>query len=267
MPELPEVEAYRRLVEGRALGRVVASLDAGDPWYLKGGLEETTLRSALVGRSLRRARRRGKLLLVDTGAALPGPGVGPVLGLRFGMTGQLLVDGITALDRLLYAPAALAARYERLVVHFADGGRLVVSDPRRLGGVHLDPDEEALGPDALAVGPGDLRAALRSARAVKAVLLDQSKVAGIGNLVADEVLWRAGVAPGQPADSLTPARVRRLHAAIASTLADLIERGGAHTGDLMAERHPGGHCPTDGALLRRGVVGGRTSWWCPSHQR
>jgi formamidopyrimidine-DNA glycosylase len=145
---------------------------------------------------------------------------------------------------------------------------MVVGDPRLLGGVSLDPHESALGPDALSVTAAQLRAALDgSAVALKARLMDQSRLAGVGNLIADEVLWRASLSPLRRAGSLGPSEHRRLLHHLRRTLSDLIERGGSHTGDLMAERRPGGRCPRDGAELRRSVVGGRTTWWCGRHQR
>ncbi len=150
---------------------------------------------------------------------------------------------------------------------FEDGGSLVVHDPRRLGGVLLDPDVTRLGPDATTIGHAELAAALAgSGTALKARLLDQSRVAGVGNLIADEVLWRAGLSPLRPSGSLTPNEVRRLHRHLVATIADLIDQGGSHLGVLMEERHPGGHCPRDGTELVRSTVGGRTSWWCPAHQ-
>lgn len=294
MPELPEVEQYRALLALHGLGRVVASVEADDAWYLKGGLDAGAVRAALIGRDLVSARRIGKLLLVDTGPARRhGDGQhrppsrhathrtdldrteanrsdhgGPVLGLRFGMSGRLLVDGHTAIDRLLYAPVATEPRWDRFVLRFADGGDLRMQDPRRLGGVEIDPDEGRLGPDALSASLDEVRAACAGARvAIKARLLDQSKIAGIGNLAGDEILWRAGLSPLRPAADLDERELRRLHRRIGSTLRLLIRRGGSHTGDLIAARHPGGACPADGSALRRATVGGRTTWWCPTHQR
>jgi formamidopyrimidine-DNA glycosylase len=134
--------------------------------------------------------------------------------------------------------------------------------------VLLDPDVSGLGPDAATVATSALARALEGSKApLKARLLDQSRVAGIGNLIADEVLWRAGLSPFRPAGSLSPAEVRRLHRHLGRTVHDLIERGGSHQGDLMEERRPGGRCPRDGWELTRSVVGGRTTWWCPRHQR
>jgi formamidopyrimidine-DNA glycosylase len=259
VPELPEVEAYTRLAH-RALGRTMAAVSAPDPWFLKGGVDQRTLRSALVGRRLTAARRIGKLMLVDIDG-------GPTLGIRFGMTGTLVVDDRAGVDELVYAPRRHDPRWDRFSIGFGDGGSLVVQDPRRLGGVMLAPDVSGLGPDAASVTLSALARALRGSKApLKARLLDQSRIAGIGNLMADEVLWRAGLSPLRPAGSLSATEVRRLHRHLVRTVGDLIERGGSHRGDLMEERHPGGRCPRDGAELTRTTVGGRTSWWCPRHQ-
>jgi formamidopyrimidine-DNA glycosylase len=269
VPELAEVESYRRLAE-TALHRPIARVDAPDSWYLKGGLDARSISTALVGRSFTRARRIGKLLLLDTDNPDTGPGsiAGPTLGLRFGMTGRVLVDDHLGVDRLLYSSDRYKPEWIRFSIGFTDGGRLAVVDPRRLGGVFLDPDEDALGPDAASVGLAALRAALDDSRApLKARLLDQSRLAGVGNLIGDEVLWRAGLDPRRPAGSLSPTEARRLHRHLRAVVVDLLDRGGSHTGDLLAARHPGGRCPRDGEPLVQAQVGGRTTWWCPRHQR
>ncbi len=261
MPELVEVERYRSLAEAAALGRLVSAVDAPDAWYLKQGAEADAVAATLVGERFVAARRRGKLLMLDTSGAA-------VLGLHFGMSGRLLVDGLAGVDRLLYSPVREEARYDRFRVVFADGGVLAVRDPRRLGGVVLDPEEDRLGPDALTVTLPELRRALSGAGvALKARLLDQSRLAGVGNLIADEVLWRAGLAPARPAGGLSARAVGRLHAHLGTGIAELIERGGSHTGDLMPERRAGGVCPRDATPLVRSTVGGRTTFWCPRHQR
>ena len=260
MPELPEVEAYRRLGE-RVVGRRVAEVVAPDAWYLKRRLTAAGLAAAVEGRRLTAVRRTGKLLMYDTDDS------GPVLGLRFGMSGRLVVDGAAGVDSLLYSSDRVLDRYDRFGLRFDNGGELVIRDPRRLGGVELDPVEARLGPDALTIGPAALARALAGSRApLKARLLDQSRVAGVGNLAADEALWRAGLDPARPAGALAPAELRRLHRHLRGTMADLIDRGGSHRGELMAERRPGGVCPRDGTPLLRRTVGGRTTWSCPRHQ-
>jgi formamidopyrimidine-DNA glycosylase len=261
VPELAEVDAYRRLAT-KALGRRIAEVVAPDAWYLRGGLDAAALDEALVGRRFVDARRVGKLLLLDTDRG------GPVLGLRFGMTGRLLVDGTAGVDELLYSSNQALERWDRFGVRFTDGGDLRIRDPRRLGGVELGPPEDRLGPDALTISVAELAAALdRSQAPLKARMLDQSRLAGVGNLAADEILWRAGLDPGRPAGTLSRTEVARLHEQIVTTLAELIAKGGSHRGDLQAHRQPGGICPKDGTPLVRRTVGGRTTWSCPKHQR
>lgn len=255
------MERYRQLAESAGLDRRICGIEAPDGWYLKRGTAADALSGLLVDRRFVAARRRGKLMMLDTDD-------GSVLGLRFGMSGRLLVNGVPGVDQLLYGRAAADPRFERFAVVFDDGGSLVMSDPRRLGGVELDPDETRLGPDALGITLPELRAALSNGEtALKARLLDQQHIAGVGNLIADEVLWRAGLSPVRAAGRLKPAELKRLHAGLTTGLADLIDRGGSHTGDLMPERRPGGVCPRDGAPLARATVGGRTTWWCPKHQK
>lgn len=261
MPEGIEVEEARRLIERRALGRIIERVHAPDAWFLKRGLTAEVLHTVLPGRSFSAARRRGKLLLVDTDDD-------PVLGLHLGMSGRVLIDDEAAGDPLLYASNADVPEWRRFGVQFADGGSLYLRDPRRLGAVELDPDEDRLGPDVFELTGAELNRVLTRSRApVKAVLMDQSRVAGLGNLLTDEVLWRAGLDPAREARSLDAVERRRLHRVIRRTVDQLLERGGSHTGDHMAQRFPGGVCPKDGTPFERRTVGGRTTYSCPVHQR
>ena len=260
MPELLEVEAYRQLAD-KAVGRRIASVDASDAWFLKGGVTEGVVRDALVGRQFSDTRRVGKLLLMDLDD-------GATLGLRFGMTGRLLVDDAIGVNELQYSSHRLDEGWDRFVVHFDDGGHLRINDPRRLGGVELDPDESRLGPDAAAITYRELADALDASVApLKARLMDQRRVAGLGNLLTDETLWRAGLDPARPAGSLSTGERRRLHRQIRSTVVQLEARGGSHMGDLQLARVRGGQCPKDGAELARRTVGGRTTYSCPVHQQ
>ena len=261
MPEILEIEFYRLHAES-VLGRTVATVTADDPWYLKEGLERERLVAALVGRTLSAARRRGKLLLIDTD-----DGDGPVLGLRFGMTGRLIVDTGATVNDLIYSSNREVGAWDRFALGFEDGGDLRIRDPRRLGGVLLDPDEDQLGPDALSLTLRQLRHALdRSTAPLKARLMDQHRVAGLGNLLTDEILWRAGLDPARPAASLEDDEVRRLHRHLRASLDRMWDRGGSHTGDLQVARQRGALCPRDGTPLLRRTIGGRTTYSCPSHQ-
>jgi formamidopyrimidine-DNA glycosylase len=261
MPEMPEVEAYRRLAEERALRRKILAVDAPDSWFLKRDTTAEALSAALVGRRFSAARRIGKLLLLDVAR-------GPTLGLRFGMTGRLLVDGHAGVDRLRYSSDRELEAWDRFAVRFAGGGDLRIRDPRRLGGVELEPDESRLGPDLLTISGIELRDALAGSTAqVKARLMDQARVAGVGNLIADEALWRAAIHPARESRSLSPAEVRRLHKHLRAAVDDLLDRGGSHLGDIIEHRVEGGTCPKCKVPLNRATVGGRTTYWCPRHQR
>jgi formamidopyrimidine-DNA glycosylase len=260
VPEILEIERYRRTA-ATTLGRPIERVEAPDAWYLKRGLDEPALRAALEGRRFDRDRRIGKLLLLDVED-------GPTLGIRFGMTGALFVDGAPSIARLEYTRDLSDPKWDRLRLGFAGGGELVVRDPRRLGGLELDPDESRLGVDALSVTAGQLRAVLDGSRApLKARLMDQARLAGLGNLLVDEVLWRAGLDPARPAGSLDDTERRRLHRHLRTTLRELQERGGSHMGELQAMRSRDGHCPKDGTPLERRTIGGRTTYSCPRHQR
>jgi formamidopyrimidine-DNA glycosylase len=250
VPELLEVELYRHQAEA-VVGRTIASVDAPDAWYVKVG-EPGELVAALSGRTVTDVRRRGKLLVLDLDD-------GVRLGLRFGMTGRLLVDGAAAIERLEYSSGRDVAGWDRFGLRFTDGSDLRLRDPRRLGGVVLDPDEDRLGADALSLTPAELDAALGTSTApLKARLMDQARIAGIGNLLADEILWRAGLDPA-------PERAA-LHASIREVLVDLGARGGSHTGDVRQAAALDGLCPRDGTPLVRRTVGGRTTVSCPAHQ-
>lgn len=271
MPEILEVEEARQLIATRALDRTIATVDAPDAWYLKRGLTGDVIGRVLPGRHFTAVRRRGKLLLLDTDTGLgrrgDGDAQGPTLGLHLGMTGRVVVDGTAAGEPLLYASHRETPAWHRFTVRFGDGGRLALRDPRRLGAVELDPDEDRLGPDAFTVNAARLRATIGHRRTpIKAALMNQAAIAGLGNLLVDEILWRAGIAPTRSAAALDRTEQGRLARAVSTTLRVLGRRGGSHTGDLMPARHPGGFCPRDGAPLRRDTVGGRTTYWCPVHQ-
>lgn len=259
MPEILEVDAARVVLQRHALRRVITKVHAPDAWFLKRGTTAAALRHALVGNAFTSARRRGKQLYLDT----RDPGVR--LGVHLGMSGRVLVDGVEAGDPLVYASNRRVPGWHRFGVHFVDGGGFMLRDPRRLGAVELDPDEDALGPDAFRLTYRQLDDALdRRSAPVKAILLDQRRVAGLGNLLVDESLWRAGVDPARRAATVDDARRRDLHEAIRDTLRLLRRRGGSHTGDMP--RDLDAPCPRDGSPLCRDKVGGRTTYWCPAHQ-
>lgn len=259
MPELPEVERARALIEARALGRRIVAVDDRDTYVCRPH-PPGEIAAALEGRELTAAHRRGKTMWVETDG-----GEGPLLGLHLGMAGRIVVDGDQAGDP---PPATEGHGWDRFTLRFADGGALHLRDKRRLGRAVLEPRIDALGPDALEVKRADFRARVgRSEAPVKARLMNQAVIAGVGNLLADEILWQARLHPLRPAQDLSPDELDALHRAMRAVVRRSIRRGGAHTGDLNPHRRPGGRCPRCGADLERGRVGGRTTWWCPREQR
>jgi formamidopyrimidine-DNA glycosylase len=274
MPELPEVETARRLIADLGLGRRIADVDDADTFVCRPH-SPGELRDALTGRTLTAVHRRGKAIWCETSgvasSARPGP-PGPDLGIHLGMSGRIVVvaaDGWVAEggDPPGRDAQPRKAVWDRFTLEFADGGRLSLFDKRRLGRIQLNPDIGALGPDAGEVTQADFRALItRGTIAVKARLLDQSKLAGVGNLLADEVLWQAKVPPATPVSRLQRKDADRLYRALRSVLASAVVKGGAHTGDVIAARRPGGTCPRCGHEMVHGTVGGRSTWWC-SHEQ
>lgn len=297
MPELPEVETLRRDLEAELVGRRIARVSATGVRTFRrpphaAGFAERTLGRRFVG-----VGRRGKYLILR----LEGPDA-VVVHLR--MSGQLLVT----------PPEARLARHTHAVVAFDEGKELRFVDPRTFGeifvsealpfagglpagkpaagemaagemawtvaelaGLGVEPLDPRLDPDALG-------AVLRGRRrALKALLLDQNVVAGIGNIYADELLWRAGLRPTHRSDRLSRPQVRRLHESMVATLCEAI----AHRGSSLADEQyrdlygelgayqrlhrvhgrPAQPCPRCGEPIRRVVVAGRTTYFCRRCQR
>ena len=271
MPELPEVKTARSLIADRALGRRIVGVDDADTFVCRphtaGQLRET-----LTGRTLTAAHRRGKTIWCETsgvrGSAVPGPD----LGIHLGMGGRIVVRAADGQAAEGGGPRRRDAQphkpeWNRFMLEFADGGSLVLFDKRRLGRVRLDPDISALGPDAGEVTRDEFRGLItKGTIAVKARLLDQSKIAGVGNLLADEALWRAQIPPSARVHTLRPEDADRLYDALQAALTSAIANGGVHTGDVIAARRPGGTCPRCGAEMVHGTVGGRSTWWCSREQ-
>ncbi|HEX6449795.1 MAG TPA: DNA-formamidopyrimidine glycosylase family protein [Trebonia sp.] len=264
MPELPEAESARAVIERAALDRKIVAVDDTDTYVCRPHLPGQ-IAAALVGTTLTAAHRRGKTLWCDTDG-------GPVLGIHLGMSGKIVIadpDGteVDGGDYWEYGRAPGDYRRTRFSLTFDDGGMLRLIDPRRLGRIRLDPSLENLGPDAATISEAQFASAIERGHApIKARLLDQHALAGVGNLLADEILWRAGVNPARPVDTFSEAERQGLYLALRETIDEALRDGGVHTLPLSSHRKPGEHCPRDGTELRRTTVGGRTTFWCPLHQ-
>jgi formamidopyrimidine-DNA glycosylase len=278
VPELPEVESARAAIERAGLGRTITDVDDTDSWECRPH-RPGDIRAALTGRRLTGAFRRGKSMWCET-SGLGGDGTdGPVLGVHLGMSGRVLItdsdgqltEGGDWLGGRYGQGAEQPARkpvWDRFTLTFEDGGSLRLFDKRRLGRVRLDPDLDQLGPDAELVGAGEFGARVgRGTAPVKARLLDQSVIAGVGNLLADETLWQARISPRRPSNELTEDDLLTLHTALHRATKAAITHGGVHTGTIIEFRKAGRQCPRCGTEMTSATVGGRTTWWCPSEQR
>jgi formamidopyrimidine-DNA glycosylase len=260
MPELPEVEAARALIEARALGRRIVHVDDNDAYVCRPHAPGELL-SALIGRELVAARRIGKSMWLETDDG------GPELGLHLGMAGRIVIDGEGAGDPAPDGPIANPV-WDRFTLEFEDGGTLRLRDKRRLGRAVLNPDLSHLGPDAAEISRDAFRERVgRGDAPLKARIMDQSVLAGVGNLLADEALWRARLSPLRPAGGLSDEDLDTLRREIRATTRSAMALGGVHTGDVIPARRRGGVCPRCGAEMTRATVGGRTTWWCPEEQQ
>jgi len=247
MPELPEVERARQTLES-ALGRPIVAVDDSDT-YVTRPHTPGEIASALIGHTLASAHRRGKFMWLETED-------GPALGLHLGMAGRILVDPEDH------------TRWDRFALHFADGGQLVLRDKRRLGRAVLNPNFSHVGPDAAEVGRDAFRRLIGSGHtAIKARLLNQRAISGIGNLLADQILWQARISPLRNTSDLSTEDLDRLRRELRAAVRSAIRKGGAHTGNFIEARGRDGVCPRDGHRLERGKVGGRTTYWCPVCQQ
>ena len=181
---------------------------------------------------------------------------GPALGIHLGMAGRIVVDGDEAGDP---RPRVDRERWDRFTIDFEDGGRLTLRDSRRLGRVRLEPAIDALGPDAAEITPRGLpRARGRSRMPVKARIMDQKVLAGVGNLLADEALWQARIDPRRPANALDEEELDRLCNAIRAANRKAIRGGGVHTGKVIPRAASRRRLPAlrhaDGAGARSAVA-------------
>jgi len=265
MPELPDVEAFKRVLARSGLRKTIGQVVVNDKRIL-GKLAAPKFISRLQGAKLVAARRYGKHLLANIDG-------GGWLTLHFGMTGALH-----------FVPkSGPEPPFTRVRLDFADDGSLAYTNKRMIGRVGLIEDAadfiaaEKLGPDAL-----DPRfdfaafkaAVLGSHRDVKTVLMDQQLIAGIGNIYSDEILFQARINPAARVDELTPNVLKRLFMEIRTVLKTAIACGAGSEqftdrmpkGALLPERKKGGHCPRCRSPLKVSKVGGRTAYCCPQCQ-
>jgi formamidopyrimidine-DNA glycosylase len=256
LPELPDVEGFRRILARHTAGRIRRVL-VRDERVLR-GTNARSFKGALRGRRFRSPERHGKWLIARTDGRA-------IVLFHFGMTGALLWRRAGAREQ----------RHDH-IVFVIDGGELRYNDMRKLQGVWLLGDEKEvqrrlgmLGPDALKVTWTEFEAALGRHGRLKVLLMDQSVIAGLGNLLVDEICWRARISPLRPALRLAGAQRKRLFREMRRILRAAIPTGRVppRPSWLTGRRDtPGATCPRCGSKLLRRRVAGRTTVWCPRCQ-
>jgi formamidopyrimidine-DNA glycosylase len=261
MPELPDVEVFRRYLQRHATGQRIEDVSVGDRRILHGisphRLSRKLARARIVG-----TRRHGKTLLAALDANRG------FLVLHFGMDGRLRYE----------SDGDGGGRYDRVRFDLEGGRRLVYESKRMLGDVNFtdDPDawiqDHALGPDAWTLDEAGLRRALGGRRGgLKAVLMNQAILAGIGNVYADEILYQAKLHPEAKVDGLDDASLGRLHRALHKVLEKSVAAGADPEKMprtwLLPNRHEGARCRRCGSAIGRIKTGGRSTYFCPGCQK
>ena len=260
MPELPEIETFKRYLDGTSLHQRIIGLEVRDAYVLK-HVSARELTRRLKGRRFENSRRHGKHLFVRTGDEL-------WLRLHFGMTGDLQY----------FKGHEAAPKTARVLFHFTNNRRLAFDDQRKFGEIELieDVDEfletRGIGLDALHLDFTEFKSIFRTHRgAVKAILLNQKLIAGVGNLYADEILFRACIHPATEAARLGDRDLRRLFRATRYVLEKAIalktDFDRVPKSWLLTHRGKRGKCPRCGRALKSATVGGRTSSFCTHCQK
>jgi formamidopyrimidine-DNA glycosylase len=271
VPELPEVETIARGLANAVTGKTIDAVTVSLP-KIAVAPEAVSFEAALAGDTIASVGRRGKYVTIDLAS-------GRRLVVHLRMTGRLIVQGPGYAEPFPYTHVVLA---------FTDGSRLSFADVRQFGRVRLlaagDPWDADGGVEPLSEGfTSEAFVSMLDGRRtrIKAFLLDQSRIAGVGNIYACEALWEAGIRPSRPAHTISRPARRRLHGAIRSVLARSIEARGTSVDDYVdAEGLKGGFqnqlavygrlgepCPRCGKPIVRTVLGQRGTWWCRGCQK
>jgi len=260
MPELPDVEIFKRYLDATSLHQRIIGVDVRSAYVLK-SVSARELARRLKGRCFKSSRRHGKHLFVRADGDL-------WLRLHFGMTGSLQY----------FKREEQAPKYVRVLFVFANNHRLAFEDQRKFGEIGLIEDvseylkKRALGRDALDIDLSQFRAIFRKhGGAVKTILLNQKLIAGIGNIYADEILFRARIHPATQVSALKQKTVAKIFRAARDVLKKAIEAKAdmdrIPKSWLLPHRGKGGKCPRCGRELKSATIGGRTAWFCAHCQK
>lgn len=259
MPELPDVEVFRKYIESKAMNQEISGVDVNTKRILK-NVTSKKLASALPGLSFTGTKRHGKYLFLDTGDGFS-------VMLHFGMTGDVryLTDG----DK--------TGKHDRVVFHFDNGKALAYSNVRLLGAVSLVKDigtflgEKEAGPDALDYSNDQFKEAVGSRKSmIKTALMDQSVIAGLGNVYTDEILYQSRIHPEKKASGLSEKEKNALFNNMRKVLKKAIEKdtdvSRLPRTYLLPRRKEGAECPSCSGKIEKKYVSGRPTYYCPRCQ-
>ncbi len=260
MPELPEAEANRRRIEDECLNRTIEEAVPGeDVTYID--LPGDNERGRLVGRQFTETHRHGKLIFA-------GSKTGPWICVHLGMTGSLI-----PFDEGEEEPPSAT----KFLIRFEGSRTLAYRCPRKLGWLRVVDSPQAeierigFGPDAMAISRDDFVKIIGGTNgAVKSALIEQKKIAGVGNLWSDEILFKMGILPDSKASDLAASTLREMHGVMQDTLQSVVDTDADYSKLpdewLISHRERGAKCRKCGGTIAKKTVGGRSAYYCGGHQ-
>lgn len=260
MPELPDVENFKQYIDATSLHHKISETEVHNTKILK-GISKARLADTLNGTSLESCRRHGKYLLIKTSGDV-------WLVMHFGMTGSL---NYAKQEKDL-------PEHSRLILNFENGSRLAYISMRLFGRIRVIGSMNAfirqnkLGPDAADISLEDFEKTLHKSRAaVKTALMDQSRIAGLGNLYTDEILFEAHIPPNQKSQSLDAAQIKILYQKMEYVLKEATRRHAVPKNMpqtwLLPHRERNGRCPRCHNPFKTAKINGRTAYYCSSCQQ
>lgn len=264
MPELPEVETIVRHLHSKIRGKRILDMEVLGARVARCHKNFSVVQRSIISRTIKDTSRHGKNIIFELSG-----GTNFVVHLM--MTGRLLLN-----------PKKISP-HDRLVIKLSGGVRLVFNDIRQFGWCRVVDDKTNLaGPDALSLNFEIFKSLIGGRNAaIKNLLLNQKIISGIGNIYSDEILWYAGIHPMRKGDSLREREIKKLFSAIHSVLSLAVKKEGTSSRDYRkpdgteggyyqirkAYQRAGEKCSRDGAVIRRIKVGGRSTHYCPKHQK
>ncbi len=266
MPEFVEVEAYANTVRP-LIGGSISGIELRDERLLRRAeegydAEASHVYGVMGGAEITDVSRIGKLLLIHLSGE-------HTVGLTFGLRGWLMLDGEIARADGARRTRSATPDHVRLSIEVDETRELILEDLLRLATLEIDPDTSNFGPDILDLDKQQFRDLLDGSRAtIKGLLMNQRHIAGIGNLIADEILFQGKVDPRRTAGDIIGDDLDTLWQGLRTTRDRVLEKNGSHQGVLIQSgaREKGEHCPRCDVEMQRVKVAGRTSYFCPAHQ-